>query len=359
VPLVSGLRRSGSGLTDTANFAVSDTGTLVLVPAVEGSNPSTAGRVQTTLVWVDRDGREEELSIRPDDYTMVRLSPDGTKAALVIGSAPARDTLPSIWIYELETGTLSLLATDPAVHDGPVWSHDGSRIYFRAYELVAGQIVGSSVHAIELATGEVTLVGAGSAAFQFVMPWALSPDGNTLAVINAPSLEDVNLATLELQTGEFTVLLEASGQQNQPSFSHDGAWVVYSDTPIAGAGEIILLPFPAVSRTRIPVGPGVTPLFSRDGSELFYSDGQGIVALAVNYQPTLRFGLPRRIIELDGYLGNLYGRTWDRDPNGERFLLIREPAVAGTTPGTDSKPARVDVVLNWFEELKVRVPVDR
>jgi hypothetical protein len=48
----------------------------------------------------------------------------------------------------------------------------------------------------------------------------------------------------------------------------------------------------------------------------------------------------------------LLGRTWDPDPSGERFLVIRAPVEAdGPQPGR----ARIDVVLNWFEELERRV----
>lgn len=98
-------------------------------------------------------------------------------------------------------------------------------------------------------------------------------------------------------------------------------------------------------------------MFSRDGSQLFYFDGEGIVAAAVSYGPTIRVGPPQRVVESGKYLWNLFGRTWDPDPAGERFLLIREPAGADAAPSTEPRPARVEVVLNWFEELRTRVPV--
>jgi hypothetical protein len=97
-------------------------------------------------------------------------------------------------------------------------------------------------------------------------------------------------------------------------------------------------------------------VFSRDGTELFFYDGRGIAAADVSYEPTLRVGEPRRIVESDNaYMWSLYGRTWDPDPSGERFLVIRNPvAVDGAEPGR----AQIDVVLNWFEELKIRAPVN-
>ena len=47
------------------------------------------------------------------------------------------------------------------------------------------------------------------------------------------------------------------------------------------------------------------------------------------------------------YGQNLTTANYDVDPSAEQFLMIREDAGGG----------RVNVVLNWLEELKQRVPV--
>ena len=82
VPLVEGLRRADAGVTDAANFAVSDSGTLV---TIRGGPIDNEAPNETTLTWVDREGREDPLPVRADNYIMARISPDGTKIALVIG----------------------------------------------------------------------------------------------------------------------------------------------------------------------------------------------------------------------------------------------------------------------------------
>jgi serine/threonine-protein kinase len=368
VSVAQNLARSVNGLSDTANFGVSDTGTLAHLSGVLPTNSrveSAAPRIETTIAWVDRNGREEPIPVRPDDYTMARLSPDGTRVALVIGAGLGRTTRPSIWIYDFRTENLSLLTTEPAITDGPVWSSDGNRIWFRAYRLgQQGQMIGGDVHSIELATGEVALVGAGTDRFLVTMPWALAPDGQSLAVINARGLEDVNLATLSLGTREFADLLAGAGQQSEPSFSPDGAWMASSDAPSAVGvdEEINVRAFPAVARTRIPVGRGQQPVFSRDGSELFFYDGRGIAAAPISYTPALRIGAPRRLFESNDYLWGQYGRAWDPDASGQRFLMIRAPltpeSAAAAVPIAEAGPSpHIDVVVNWFEELKRRVPV--
>jgi len=226
-----------------------------------------------------------------------------------------------------------------------------------------------NVNAIDLATGAVTTVGTSTNAFPLALPWELAPDGKTLAVVNALTLQEVHVATLALESHEFGQLLGGSGMQGQPSFARGGSWIAVQEGPsVTADDEINLRPFPAVTRTRIPVAHGRMPVFSHDGSELFFYDGQGIVALPISYEPTVHVGTPHRLFEGRGYLWGQYGRAWDPDPNGQRFLVIRDPlagvtgtnqaAVAAAAPVDPALQPRIDVVVNWVEELERRLPID-
>jgi serine/threonine-protein kinase len=371
VPLLQGLTRGFAGVSDTANFAISDTGALAVLVIPANVGGSAAPRLQTTLTWVDRGGREEPLAVRPDDYTFARISPDRTRVALVIGAALGRppDSRPAIWIYDLRTQNLSLLATEPAINDGPVWSADSSQIFFRSLDALDGRLAKGNVNAIDLSTGAVTTVGTSTNAFPLPLPWEIAPDGKTLAVVNALTLQEVHVATLALESHEFGQLLGGSGTQGQPSFARGGTWIALQEGPSTTADdEINLRPFPAVTRTRIPVAHGHMPVFSRDGSELFFYDGQGIVSMPISYEPTVHVGTPHRLFEGRGYLWGQYGRAWDPDPNGQRFLVIRDPlagaagtnqaAAAAAAPADPALQPRIDVVVNWIEELERRLPVD-
>jgi serine/threonine-protein kinase len=348
VPMVAGLRRSSDAIADTANFDISDTGSLVMTPG--DSNAALQSRITTTLTWVDRDGREEPLPVRPDDYTMARISPDGTKVALVVGAVLVRPTLPAIWIFDRQTENLSLLTADPAGDDGPVWSSDSRRIYFRSLRNTP-----AGIYAIELETGETTLVAA-SPDHPFPLAWSISPDDRTLALASALVLEDINIATLTLAGGEFVTLLNQETSESEPSISPNGEWLAYSESSGVDTAEINIRPFPGVARTRIPVGRGQRPVFSRDGSELFFVAEDAVMTVSVTYEPTLRVGAPRRLFESTAYMWASLGRAWDVDPSGERFLMIRVPGTAA--PGEQPSRDRIDVVLNWVEELERRVPVN-
>jgi eukaryotic-like serine/threonine-protein kinase len=344
VPLVADLRRSSNQFSDTANFAVSDTGTLVYMPAERTAN------VATSLSWVDRQGRAEPLPLRSDDYTLARVSPDGTRIALVVGAAYGTHMPPSTWIYDLTSQNLSLLTTDPATNDYPVWSADSRRIYFRGFRDNRFEVL-----RIDLETREMTVVAESAAGFLFLSPWSLAPGEEALTLINAQSAEDYDTATLSLADGKLTQLLFGEGTQNEPVIAPNGAWLADAETSVGGEREVNLRPFPAVSRTRIPVGSGSSPVFSRDGSELFFYDGSGIAAVDVSYEPTLRVGAPRRLVESNVYPGELEGRTWDPDPSGQRFLVVGNSATVSGEIDETQRP-RIEVVLNWFTELERRVP---
>ena len=105
-----------------ANFSFSENGSLVYVSGEAGVVGTSA------LVWVDRQGREEPLSAPSVAYDYVRLSPDGTRAAVgVVGSENT-----DVWLSELARGTLSRLTTDPSPDQTPLWTPDGQHAVFKA-----------------------------------------------------------------------------------------------------------------------------------------------------------------------------------------------------------------------------------
>ena len=105
VSQVEGVTDAGA-ITGAAHFALSDTGTLVYVPGM-GRLDQLAGGAARSLVWVDREGREEPIATPPVAYQSVRLSPDGTRA--IVG-VQGENT--DVWLSELARGTLSRLTHD-------------------------------------------------------------------------------------------------------------------------------------------------------------------------------------------------------------------------------------------------------
>ena len=107
------VRRSGA-----ANFDVSDTGLLVLVPG-------GLTELRRSLVWVDRAGVTEPIDVPPRAYTYARLSPDGRRIAL-----DSRDEEDDIWIWDVERESLQRFTQDPGRDRIPLWTPDGARLVF-------------------------------------------------------------------------------------------------------------------------------------------------------------------------------------------------------------------------------------
>jgi eukaryotic-like serine/threonine-protein kinase len=360
-PMVEGLRAfPGAANTDTAQYAVSDAGVLVfLTGGAPPLAPSGGGPAPRSLAWVSRTGQETPLRVRADDYTMVRISPDGTKAALVVGNALGTERPTDIWIYDLASENLRQLTFDAKDDDGPVWTSGSDRLIFRSFR--DGDETHGGVYSVPADGGTPERI-AMSADFPFALPWSISPDDRTLALVNARTATEIDIATLDTGgKGTFALLLDSAPAENEPAIAPNGQWMAYEQG--SGDIEINIRPFPDVARQRFPVGTGIHPVFSRDGSELFYFDGKGISAASVAYKPAFRIGAPQSLFQGRYWYGaggpqGALGRSWDVDRNGQRFLMIRMPS-APQAPSSETKappppPVRLNVVLNWLDELKRR-----
>ena len=111
VPVVDQLAVLATG---AAQYAVSETGSLVYMPASIG----TSGFAARELVWVTRDGgRHQPIGVEPRPYTYPRLSPDESKIAVNI-----LDEQSDIWVWDVRRRTPQRITFDPATDFAPVWT---------------------------------------------------------------------------------------------------------------------------------------------------------------------------------------------------------------------------------------------
>ena len=162
--------------------AFSDSGTMVYVPqpaVAAGSTSTTAsGR---TLVWVDRQGKEEALGAEPDAYDGLKISPDGARVALSIRTTGNQD----IWTWDIPHKTPTKLTFDKASDSNPIWTPDGKRIVFNSLQ---GGGLGGVYWKSADGIGEAELLA--SKPDRGILPWSLSPDGKILAatgILHCPS----------------------------------------------------------------------------------------------------------------------------------------------------------------------------
>ena len=152
-------------------------------------------------------------------------------------------------------------------------------------------------------------------------------------------------------------LLQHEGyKEAQPKISPDGRWMAYTSDE-SGQNEIYVRPFPEVNKGRwqVSTSGGGWPLWSPNGRELFYLSNDSAMAVSVETGPTLSFGTPKTLFR-STYLGSSStgGTLWDISPDGKRFLLVKDAAANGKPT---EFPRKINIVVNWFEELRQRVPV--
>jgi len=119
-------------------------------------------------------------------------------------------------------------------------------------------------------------------------------------------------------------------------------------------------PFPDVGggKWQVSTDGGVWPLWSPDGRELFYRSEDKFMAVPIKTEPTFSFETPSLLFQGSYVIpGNAFLSNWDISPDGKKFLMIKPSTVAGSE-STSATPRKINIVVNWFEYLKERVPVD-
>jgi hypothetical protein len=338
VPLIEGVLGSG------AQYAVSDAGTLVYMPGA-----GTAAAPGSTLVWVDRNGKEEPLGMPPNTYAYPKISPDGTRLALTIRGGNSNV---DIWIWDLIRKTLTRLTFDEKPEIQSIWTQDGKRIVFASGTTSTNDVCWKAADG----TGEVEKIG--SVPDRTLLPWSFSTDGKNLVMGEVKgTIVDIGMMSLESDHARKPLLQSEKFNNVQPKISPNGKWMAYGSNE-SGKMEVFVRPFPEVNKGRwqVSTGGGSAPLWSPNGRELLYlTDENAVMATPVETEPNFSPGTPKVLFQsVYAPSNSSSGTPWDISPDGKRFLMIKEP---GTVSAGGEGPRKINIVLNWFEELKQRVPV--
>jgi hypothetical protein len=99
-------------------------------------------------------------------------------------------------------------------------------------------------------------------------------------------------------------------------------------------------------------------MWARNGRELFYRarrDGSDLLMVVdIIMEPTFSSSRPRVLFQMDPYEISAVIRSYDVALDDKRFLLIK----SDENDPIEKHVSQLNVILNWFEELKQRVPVE-
>lgn len=282
-------------------------------------------------MWFSRDGKAVGAVAEAGDIHWPSLSDDGT--AVAYSRRNAETGYYEAWVHDLKRDHATRLTAGLSANANyPVWSPDG-RVVF-----AAGGAGNSKLYIQDVRSGaqpEVLLDKDGG------LPMDWSSDGRFVIFQTSPARDtSFDLWLLRLAEGRTpTPLLATRAAERRPRIAPNGRLVAYMSDE-TGRSEIYVQTFPPPGR-KWPVtsSGGSIPVWSRDGSELYYiSPDRQLMAVAVAGGDVFEAGAARPLFTLPG------AEDWyDVGPDG-RFLI----AVPSTGPARD---VPISLMLNWTSVL--------
>jgi serine/threonine-protein kinase len=297
-----------------------------------------------TLIWTDRSGNTQPLSLTLNRYSHPRISPDGKRLAVAAGS--------NIWVVNLQRNTPLRLTYRTTFNQQPEWSPDGQHLVYSGRS-------GSS-----FGIWWVRADGAGEPqqlleSQAFVAPSSISSDGTRIAFHKWTIQTGWDIWILPIDAsdpdhpkpGRPKCFLGSPQEEVSASFSPDGRWIAYSSSE-SGTWGVSIRPFSGLGGPwRIDSSGWPFPFWSRDGRTLYYLRADyGLMEVAYSEQKGAfvaeepRAWSPRS--------GMSKATDFAMSPDGKRAIVVVEPEV----PSVQESNIQVTFLLNFFDELRRRAP---
>jgi eukaryotic-like serine/threonine-protein kinase len=328
------LRPAGSAVRVLEDVSVSPAGSADLEISSNGTLLYMSARPPLTrLVSVDRRGAARPLSEHVRQFSSARVSPDGRRVAVTIGS-PDR----AVWTLDLGSGALTRVTTG-GFEQRPEWTTDGARLAW----VELSEPRGVAWRPAEGGAPERLLTTTGVSEISF------GPPGTFLALRRGalPALAgDLWIASMD-SPEELRPFATTSLNEAEPRVSPDGRLLAYtSEQSLRAEVYVEFLPGPG-PRVQVSTDGGGQPVWSADGMELFYRGSGRLMAATLATSPELAV-VRRDTLFADPFVGAHEGgfprghAVYDVSPAGDFVML--QPVSGGERD--------LFVVLNWFAALR-------
>jgi len=322
-PVLDGIFTTPSaGGAVITHFAVSNNGRLIYAPDVPEPPHSI-------VYLVNRAGEVQEIASGLGIWEHPRVSPDGLRYGLDI-----RNDLggKNIHVYTFESGLPQIL-TENGTSIMCSWSSDND-VIARSTQ-VQNEVFLVSLRSLE-STPLFKMGELGDSLF--LDCWG----SDESAFFTRKTSTSNSIWLYGPNTGEPRELLGTDLDARYSAISPDGQWLAYV-RQVGEDGEVYVQSFPAMDQpVPISIDGGGEPLWSKDGTELFYRKGKAVFKVDVGTDSVWRRTTPRKLFELDVDFEPGGHRHYDLSPDGEHFLMIKH---------FEMRPDRVNVVLNWLDQV--------
>jgi serine/threonine protein kinase len=323
IPVIEGVAQSGLG---AAHFSAGHDGSLAYL---------ARDRYQPNSVWVTRTGERQRLPVPFGLYTQPQVSADGLRVLFRTYGINC-----DLWVYDTARTTLTRVTLHGDNHN-PIWSPDGRRIAFDRDVNGVRAIFTTSADGTGVEERLLT-----SSHSQTPQMWSMTNE--TLVFLDTdPSTGAQDIWWLPVAGDRIPrAFLRSPFRKSGPKLSPDGQWIAYTSNE-SGRDQVYVQPFPkGGAKSQVSTEGGREPVWNRNGRELFYRNGDFLMSVDVRTNPAFDAGQPRILMRGQGQVSG-----YDVSADGQRFLFIEQDGAPGT-------PAQVNLILNWFEELKRLVPTN-
>jgi Tol biopolymer transport system component len=319
----------GDRTTGAVHAAWTNDGTIAYVPG-------DARGALRQLDWVDLKGGRQTIGLAPQLYNDIRISPDGSRLAVVQGTSGDAD----IWVYTFARGTYTRV-TFNGINATPVWSADSRDIFFSALEKNAAR---SAIFRTSAdGGGEPVLVA--SSEFRLYLKH-VSADGSWALVDYVGLVGDrANIGRFDLKPGgKVEPIVNTRLDEYGGVLSPSGRLVAYQSDPDGRPEVYVRTLAPASGRWQISTAGGEEPMWSPDGKSIYYRVEGRFMRVSVIADQPFQAGLPVQMFEGVYNLRSDTGVSYHPDPGGTRILMTRAADVMSS--------GSVRVMTRWFDELK-------
>ncbi len=331
-------------------FDLSPNGTLAMMTRLAAST-------DRRLAWIDEKGQPQPIPGTTRAFSGIAISPDGGRVLANLESATPDDLNSEVWVQDLTRRTSTRFPIR-GLTDSLMWSNDGQRIAYNSFSQEEFSIWDRPA----VASGDgVKMFAAPITQQVYLAPSAWSPDGKILAISQADfkvGKSDVLMLEQEADgtTWKATPYLNAPADEHALRFSPDGKWVVFCSVE-SGRHELYVQRFTGAGSGAQDAKSGRVQLstsghdgvcwWSPDGNEIRFIDGdKQVMSVEVKTEPAFSASLPTVLYSLK----DLKTRNFAWAPDG-RLMVILE--------GENERATKVDLVLNFLEEVRAKVTAEK
>ena len=250
-----------------------------------------------------------------------------------------------LWLYDIAPGTLTQLTFESGARF-PVWSPDGQRAAFSS----------SKTGALNLFAIDVARPGTGerltsSDSLQAAGSW--SSDGRTLAFVEQHPLTGRDIRLIALNDRSTRSWLDSTFDEGAPRLSPDGRWLAYVSNESGRQEVYVRLMTGSSGRQQVSNSGGTEPVWGRDGRELFYREGDKMMAVRLDASAArLQAGRPSALFEGRFAKGSIDAANYDVTPDGQRFLMVQSDQQSSTS-------TIFHVLIQWIGKAGPTLPPPR